>query len=177
MDEKIKDTPKSSWLGTFVRNRVRSRDFYMAIALFAFCIITIFYLIPYHVEIQHAKGMAVKPNFFPYAVSFFLVFLSIILFINSHVTSRDVTRREDKQISRVTFLFLALLFGFYLGIYLIGMVPAGILITIILVRVFGYKRWFLTLVFAVVFVIILYLFFEKIAQVNVPRGILFEDWY
>jgi len=177
VDENTNEIPKSSWLGTFVRKRIQSRDSYMAIALFVFCLVTIFYLIPYHVEIQHAKGMAVKPNFFPYAVSFFLVFLSIILFFNSHVTSRDVSRREDKQINSVTVLFLALLFGCYLGIYLIGMVPAGILIIFILVRVFGYKRWLLTLIFAVAFVIILYLFFERIAQVNVPRGILFEDWY
>ena len=177
MNEKRNHSPKYFWLGIFIRNRARSRDFYLASVLLAFCFVLIFYLIPYHVEVQHAKGMAVKPNFFPYAVSFLLAFLSITLFINSHITSRDVTRGEDKKITNVTFLFMALLFGCYLEIFLIGMLPAGILTVFILVRVFGYKRWLRNLIFSIVFVIILYLFFEKIAQVSVPRGILFEDWY
>ena len=177
MNEKSNHSPKFSWLGIFIRNRARSRDFYLAIVLLAFCLVLVFYLIPYHVEIQHAKGMAVKPNFFPYAVAFLLAFLSIILFFNSHITSRYVTRGEDKKITKVTFLFMALLFGCYLEIFLIGMVPAGILTVFILVRLFGYKRWLWNLVFSILFVIILYLFFEKIAQVSVPRGILFEDWY
>lgn len=177
MHKKIDNTPESSFFGRFLRDRVRSKDFYLAGFLLAICCVLFFYLIPYHVEVQHASGMSVKPNFFPYAVTFLLACLSIILLINSAGSSQDVTRGEDKKITGSTLLFILLLFCCYLEILIIGMVPAGILTVFIFVRIFGYRRWVWSLIFSIVFVIILFLFFEKIAHVSVPRGILFEGWY
>ena len=69
------------------------------------------------------------------------------------------------------------LFVLYFGIQWIGMVPTGILMVYFLILVFGYKRWFRALIFSIFFVVLLFLFFEKIAQVSIPRGILFDGLY
>jgi hypothetical protein len=77
----------------------------------------------------------------------------------------------------MTFIFVGLLFAFYTGIVLFGMLPVSVVTVLVLMRIFGYRKWFRALLFSLLFVALLFLFFEKIAQVSIPRGIFFEDLY
>jgi hypothetical protein len=168
---------KSHPLSRFLKDRVRKRDFYLGLFVLLFSGIMIFLLIPHSVEVQHAEGMAVSPNFFPYSISYVLAFLSLLLIYNSPRTGQHQSRLEDKRFTKATLVFMSLLFVLYFGTQWIGMVPMGILTVYSLILVFGYRRWFLALIFSIVFVVLLFFFFEKIAQVSIPRGIWFDGLY
>jgi putative tricarboxylic transport membrane protein len=172
-----KKRDKLSGLSHFLKVRARTRDFYLAIVLLIFCLVLLFYVIPFHVQDHFAKGMAVKPSFFPYGITLALLVLSLLLVYNSPKTALDVSRIEDKRITRMTFVFVGLLFACYLAIVLFGMLPASVMTVLVLMRIFGYTKWFRALIFSLIFVALLFLFFEKIAQVSIPRGIFFEDLY
>jgi hypothetical protein len=129
------------------------------------------------VEILVSTEDAVKPSFFPYAITLVLALLSILLIYNSPRTSRVATRVEDKQVTWVTIGCIILFFAFFYGILVIGMVPMGILSLFALMKIFGFRKTHWALLFSVIFVLLIFLFFEKIAQVTIPRGVLFEGWY
>jgi phosphatidylglycerophosphatase A len=64
-----------------------------------------------------------------------------------------------------------------LGVQVIGMLPASIVIMFVLMRLYGLKSWVLSIIIAVILPFLLFFFFEKVAQVPIPRGIFFEDLY
>jgi hypothetical protein len=172
--ENDKKQGNPSILMQFLKDRVKSKDFYLSIFLLAFSLLLCFWLIPFHVETMEGPQDAVKANFFPYSVTFLLAFLSILLLYHSPQTSRHSTRADDKRVTMVTIACIAILFAFYYGIRIIGMVPMSILSLFVLMRLYGFQKWYWALPFSVAFVFLIFLFFEKIAQVTVPRGILFE---
>jgi len=166
------------YLVRYLKDRSQYRDFYFAVILLLFCLTTIFWLIPAQVSIGYlAHGTVVGPSFFPYAMCLTLLFLSILLIHISPETSQYITRAEDKVISRIVIVLIIILVATYYIIPLIGMVPAGILVMFVLMQIFGFPKWYLSLGFSSVFVILLFLFLEKLAQVRIPRGILFDGWY
>lgn len=162
----------------YLKDRSRYRDFYFGVILLLFCLTTIFWLIPAQVSIGYlAHGTVVGPSFFPYAMCLTLLFLSILLIHISPETSQYITRAEDKVVSRIVIVLIIILFATYYIIPLIGMVPAGILAMFVLMQIFGFPKWYLSLGFSSLFVILLFLFLEKLAQVRIPRGILFDGLY
>jgi branched-subunit amino acid transport protein AzlD len=161
----------------FLTQRVRFKDFYLGLFLFIFSLVLIFWLIPEQVEISESWGQTVKADFFPYAITFLLAGLSLLLIFQSNRTGRFATRVEDKKVSSVTVICILILFAFYFGIMLIGMVPMGILSLFALMKTFGFRRWHWALLLSITFVLGIFFFFEEIAQVAIPRGILLEDWY
>jgi hypothetical protein len=44
-------------------------------------------------------------------------------------------------------------------------------------KTFGFRKWYWALLFSILFVLVIFFFFEKIAQVTIPRGIFLEDMY
>ncbi|MBW2118160.1 MAG: hypothetical protein JRH09_09625, partial [Deltaproteobacteria bacterium] len=76
-----------------------------------------------------------------------------------------------------TIICMAILFAYFFAIPLVGMVPASFIGVIVFRWVFGAKKWLLSVVFAIILVIFLFFFFEKMANVDIPRGALFDDWY
>jgi len=162
----------------YLKERSHYRDFYFGVILLLFCLTTIFWLIPAQVSIGYlAHGTVVGPSFFPYAMCLTLLFLSILLIHISPETSQYITRAEDKVVSRIVIVLIIILFATYSIIPLTGMVPAGILAMFVLMQIFGFPKWYLSLGFSLVFVILLFLFLEKLAQVRIPRGILFDGLY
>jgi len=167
-----------NYLLRYLKERSQYKDFYFGVILLLFCLTTIFWLIPAEVSIGYlAHGTVVGPSFFPYAMCLTLLFLSILLIHISPETSQYITRAEDKVVSRIVIALIIILFATYYVIPLIGMVPAGILVMFVLMQIFGFPKWYLSLGFASVFVILLFLFLEKLAQVRIPRGMLFEGLY
>lgn len=164
-----------------LRQRLRtmghSKDVLLGLVLLVFSLVTLLWIIPTCVDVPQAGGMAVKPNFFPYSIAAILVLLSIALIIKGGKTVSDSQGSEEGEISPAVIIVVGLLFCTYFGIKLLGMVPAGIISVAVLIRLFNYRNWPRTILFSVVFVILLFIFFEKVAQVSIPRGWLFEDLY
>jgi len=166
-----------SILRQFLNKRVKTKDFYLSIFLLAFSLLLSFWLIPFHVETMEGSQGSVKASFFPYAITFLLAFLSILLLYYSPQTSHNSTRADDKRVTLITIGCIAILFGFFYGIRIIGMVPMSILSLFVLMRIYGFQKWYWALPFSIAFVLLVFLFFEKIAQVTIPRGVLFEGWF
>lgn len=135
-----------------------------------------FWLIPFHIGGYGATRLSAR--FFPFCITIVLCLLSIILLYKSSRNSGDeVSRSEDKQFNWFTIFCILILFAYYFGIMFIGMVPASILVLFVLVQLFGLRQWLLATLISTIFVIILFLFFDKIAHIDIPRGLLFEGWY
>jgi putative tricarboxylic transport membrane protein len=161
----------------FLEDRNRSRDFYLGLIVLAFALTLLIWLTPTFVSSPLAQShLKVRPSTFPNLISYVLVLLSVFLIYNSPQSSRDATRIEDKRFSWFVVLCIALLFTYYVGVRLIGMLPASIVILFVLIRLYGFRSWYLSILIALIVPILLFVFFEKLAQVQIPRGILFEDW-
>ena len=162
----------------FLKERDRARDFYLGLILLAFVLTMLLWLIPSYVGSPLAQShLKVKPSTFPNLIIYVLALLAILLIYNSPLTSKDTTRVEDKRFSWSIILCLAILFAYYVGVRVIGMLPASIVVLFVLMRIYGFRSWFLSILFAMVLPFLLFVFSEKLAQVPIPRGILFEGWY
>lgn len=162
----------------FLKERDRAKDFYLGLILLAFALTLLLWLTPSYVSGPLAQShLMVRPSTFPNLITYVLVLLAILLMYNSPRTIRDTTRIEDKRFSWFMILCLSILFAYYLGVLVIGMLPASIVVLFVLMRIYGFRNWFLSILFALVLPFLLFVFFEKLAQVPIPRGILFEGWY
>ena len=154
-----------------------NRDVLLGVGLLIFSLVVMFWLIPSGVEVQKAGGMAVTPRFFPHGVTAILIALSIALIIKGAKAPSQAESDEGKKFSPAVVIVIVLLLVSFYGLKYLGMVPTSILAVILLVRLFNYRNWPRTIIFAIVFVVLLFLFFEKVAQVDIPRGEWFEDLY
>ena len=162
----------------FCKERERIKDFYLGLILLAFALILLLWLTPTYVSGPLVQShLKIRPNTFPNLITYVLALLAILLMYNSPRTRKDTTRVEDKRFSWFMILCLSILFVYYLGVRVIGMLPASIIVLFVLMRVYGFKSWFLSILFSLVLPFFLFIFFEKLAQVYIPRGILFEGWY
>lgn len=162
----------------FLKQKTWGKDFYLGLILLAFVVVLLFWVIPVYVTGSVTGQRGLTPRFFPYCITITLAFLSILLVYNSRRTSQgEATRAEDKRVTPFTILCVFLFLAYYIGIKVLGMVPASILILFTLIHLFGFRHWFLMILFSIVFGILLFLFFEKMAQIPIPRGLLFEGWY
>ena len=162
----------------FLKKKTWGIDFYLGIMLFAFSMALLAWLIPVYTGSQTTGQRGLTPSFFPYCITIALGFLSILLIYKGSSTSQaEATRAEDKRVTQFTILCILLFLGYYMGIKVIGMIPVSILILFALIHLFGFRHWLLSILISVVFVVLLFLFFEKIAQVSIPRGFLFEGFY
>ena len=166
-----------SLCGKFLKDRCHARDFYLGLAILVFALTLLIWLTPVYVGSPLAQShLKIRPSTFPNLISYVLILLSLFLIYNSPETSRDTTRSADKRFSWFMGLCIVLLFIYYGGVRLIGMLPASIVILFVLIRIYGFRSWFLSATIAVIVPILLFIFFEKLAQVPIPRGILFESW-
>lgn len=154
-----------------------NREVIVGLGLLVFSLLILLWLIPVGVEVRQAGGMAVTPNFFPYGVTAVLAILSLALIIKGAKAPETVERTEEKKINLAVLVIILLLLASFYGLKYLGMAPTGVLSIILLVRLFNYRNWPRTIIFAVVFVALLFFFFEKVAQVDIPRGEWFEDLY
>ncbi|MBW2057910.1 MAG: tripartite tricarboxylate transporter TctB family protein [Deltaproteobacteria bacterium] len=160
------------------RQKTWNRDIWLGLILLGFSLSLLFWLIPVYVG-EHTTGeRGLTPRFFPYSIVITLAFLSLLLvYENFQAGHEQRPRAEDKRVTPFTLVCVLLFFAYYVEIRVIGMVPASMVTMFGLTRLFGFRRWLTNLVISVVFAILLYLFFEKMAQVSIPRGLLFEGWY
>lgn len=162
-----------SWLG----KRLGNKDSQLGLGLFLFSLCLIFILIPLEVKDPKVPGTFIKPDFFPYLITLALTLLSILLIFFGYKTSSDASRSDDKRITKGTvicIITLALSIG---AIKWVGMLPVGIMVVFILMHLFGLKNKILAVVVSFGFNIAIFLFFDKVASISIPRGTIFEKLF
>jgi hypothetical protein len=162
----------------FLKQKTWGKDLYLGLTLIAFCLLLLFWIIPTYVGEQTTGQRGLTPRFFPYCITITLASMSILLIYNSQrISQGEASRAEDKRLTPFTIICTVLFLAYYIGVKVIGMVPTSALVLFTLVRLFGFRNWVFNILISAVFAILLFLFFEKMAQVSVPRGIVFEGLY
>ena len=158
--------------------KIPKRDLLLACGVLAFSLALICWLIPDCVAGYTTGKHGLSPQFFPYLIAGTLGLLGLILLIKTlRPGSREKMRAEKQRPSAVTFACIIIFFAYYFGVILIGLVPASFLALMALMRLFGFQSWPKVFIFSASLVFLLFLFFEKVAQVPAPRGVFFDGWY
>ena len=131
----------------------------------------------YRVE-QPAFNLTVSPKVFPYAISIFLMALSIILSIE--ILKGDIAVPEglesNEKIEKSDFktfgIVLASLIAYLLLIERAGFVVAASVTFFGITVAFGDKKHLKTGIFGTLFIFLVYLSFTRFLNVPLPAGIL-----
>lgn len=159
-------------------SKLPKRDLILACGVLAFSLALIFWLIPDYVADYTTGKHGLSPQFFPYMIAGALGLLGLILLIRTlRPGPKEKMRAESQRPSAVTFVCIIIFFAYYFGVIFIGLVPSSFLALAALMRLFGSQSWAKVFIFSACLVLLLFLFFEKVAQVPAPRGMLFDGWY
>ena len=131
----------------------------------------------YRVE-QPAFNLTVSPKVFPYAISLFLMILSLTLAVK--ILKGDLAIPEgltpDDEVKPSDFktfgIVLASLFAFLLLVERAGFVVAASVTFFGITVAFGDKKHLKTGVFGTLFIFLVYMAFTKFLNVPLPAGIL-----
>lgn len=150
-------------------------EVYLGGGMLVFSLILIWWLIPGYIADFATGDDGLSPRFFPYLVTIIIGLLSTVLIIrNIRLNSFE---KSDRRLDRSTWVCIGLLIAYQQSIVYIGLSPASFLALAGLMFLYGFRNWLVILPFSGVVVIGLSLFFELVALVPLPRGILFEGIY
>jgi putative tricarboxylic transport membrane protein len=131
----------------------------------------------YRVE-QPAFNLTVSPKVFPYAISFFLMILSLILSIK--ILKGDLATPEgltpEDEVKPSDFKTFGVVLGSFIAFLLLveraGFVVAASVTFFGITVAFGDKKHLKTGVFGTIFIFLVYMAFTKFLNVPLPAGIL-----
>lgn len=161
------------------------RDAILALGVLAFAALLAVWLIPAYV-LNYATGeKGLSPRFFPYLISGGLALLGLILlnhnrralFKTKNPAGQTGAPSEAPRPDKFVAICAALLVVYYGAVFYLGLLPASFLALIGLMHLFGFRSRIKTILFSALLVGFLFLFFEKVAQVPLPRGVWFEGLY
>lgn len=109
------------------------------------------------------------PGLFPLLLGIILLIFSLISLFKSSV--KKVFESSEKTKLRNVFYVLGILLFFRLSLPVLGYSLTTIIMFLFLLRIFGSKKWFLTIAWSIIFTGISYLMFGKWFLVQFPRGI------
>jgi hypothetical protein len=159
-------------------SKVPKRDLFLAVGVLIFSLALACWLIPDYVAGYTTGTHGLSPRFFPYLIAGTLALLGLILLVTTlRPGVREKMRAEGERPSSITFICIIIFFAYYFAVIFIGLVPASFLALMALMRLSGFRSWVKVLVFSASLVLVLFLFFEKVAQVPAPRGVFFNGWY
>lgn len=167
------------------------RDRVLGLVLVLFALALTFILIPNGVVVPRSvRGTTMSPALWPYIVSGLLLVLGLAIalwtFTAAAVAKRDADRPEawldappdfivsSPATARYTRVAFAILFLFvYYGMVRFAGIPVASAIAIpVLSLLYGERRYLLVIVLAITVPGTLYLFFDRVANIPIPLGIL-----
>ena len=152
------------------------RDFYLGLVILLFSLFLTFWLIPRFVSDYATGEQGLSPRFFPYLVSLMMALLSSILIYKAvRSPAGKIKEEKSRPIDRSTVICVGIFIAYQQTIDIIGFIPASFLTIISLMILYGFRNWITIGFFSAALIAILSFFFEKVAQVPLPRGLLF-DW-
>ena len=154
---------------------MRNVDLKLGCFMVAFSLIMMVWLIPAQVEIYVLGGSPEQnlgPRSFPYLMSGLIGLLGIALIVMSlrkrDVGSRPIRVPMDAKL-RVAGV-LAISAGYLWAMTLFGYLVPTFLSTVLLLRLFGERRWWLSLLISAGTAAFLFLFFGRVFHMLMPRG-------
>lgn len=149
-----------------------SVDQLLGLGLIAFCIIFYFVIIPWQIYQPARLHGPLSPRYFPRLITLFLLFVGVLL------TSGITIKRGAKEIKEPEFMkdtvqIIAVFIVYYYLIGLLGWFTSSVTTLAFMTFLYGSRSWKITLFLSAALPLVLYLFFEKIAHVMLPRGFLF----
>jgi len=160
-----------------MKTRKTSEDFLTGIFLLSICSFIYFVVIPREVQGEIQRGL--PPDFFPKFsviwVGIFAIFLMLRgLFTKPKDFLSDETLKQIRE-GRKGFIFVTAGTIFYLVLCpLISYVPATAVTLIILMWVFGERRWIMLVTVPVIVTLAIYVLFAKVMIVQLPECIFFD---
>ncbi len=154
---------------------MNKKDLFFSLFINFFALLLIFWLIPRHVS-PHATALhGLTPQVFPYLVAGLLGVLGFVL------TIKIIKKPHKKFDNNIEYkinkdaIFCVLLFGVYMFlIFYVGMLISSLMFLIVFMFFFGSQQWGKVTIISVFMIFILFIFFEKLALVPIPRGYFFE---
>ncbi|MFH1079685.1 MAG: tripartite tricarboxylate transporter TctB family protein [Pseudomonadota bacterium] len=147
-------------------------DGIIGIGLFILSVIMYFIIIPNQIaNVEYGAG-SLLPSFFPKVAIGIIGVLSILLIVEGFVYNRQGQQSLSfgpKALSIILFLI-----GYAIGIEIIGYLAATGIFLFALMLYLSRENWGKYLVIIVIFLAVNYLFFEKMLNLVLPRGYLFE---
>lgn len=161
----------------FPMNKVK-KDLEISIVATTFFVLLIFWIIPNYVVVPqvHTEGQ-LSPAAYPTWICVTGLFISIIMTINAlRAKLKETTKTKELpfKISNYYSLFTAFLslFLFYFTLEIIGMFLGCFILYAIFAILCGERSWKRLIISDIILMIIMYVFFVKIAAVPIPTGIL-----
>ncbi len=146
-------------------------DGWIGVGLFIFSLLMYFLVVPYQIkEISFGAG-SLSPSFFPRVATAIIGFLSLVLMFNNFILKQQ-TRIHDfgpKALNIILFLI-----GYLAGVHILGYLIATGLFLFALMIYLSKEKWWRYILIIIGFLIVNHLFFEKVLNLILPRGILFK---
>lgn len=142
-------------------------DACIGISLFILSLIMYFFIFPYQIKILTFGTYGLSPLIFPKMATLGIMFLSVVLVINS------VWKLKEKQYSKMvprSWIIILFLIGYLFLIDLIGFLVASSVFLFALMMYLNRKNWLKYILVIFFFIFINYIFFEKFLKVILPRG-------
>jgi hypothetical protein len=154
----------------------RRRDLYLGAVILIFSLALIVWLIPSFVTDYTTGDKGLSPRFFPYLIASMIALFSIILIYKSlRPMENQIQTDTNRQIDRSTIVCIVIFIVYQQVISIIGFIPASFIALISLMLLYGFRNWLTIGFFSVALIAVLSFFFENVAQVPLPRGLLL-DW-
>ena len=154
----------------------RRQDLCLGVVIFLFALLLIFLLIPGFVMNYATGEKGLSPRFFPYLIAFTIALLSSILIYKAVLSAEDqIQAKTSRPVDRSTLLCVGVFIAYQQAISIIGFIPSSFLALISLMILYGFRNWLTIGIFSAALITVLSFFFEKVAQVPLPRGLLW-DW-
>jgi cation transport ATPase len=165
----------------FWRDRLSVRhrhDLYLGLIVSIFALILMLWLIPGFVSDYATGEQGLSPRFFPYLIAFMMVLLSAILIYKALGSDADRIKEEkSRPFDLSTLICIGVFIAYQQAISIIGFIPASFMALVSLMMLYGFRNWITIGIFSALLISVLSFFFEKVAQVPLPRGLLFDWWF
>ena len=160
-----------------MKTKKTSKDVFIGIFLLSICSFIYFVVIPREVQGEIQRGL--PPDFFPkFSVVWVGIFAIFLMFRGLFTKPKDLLSDETlKQVreGRKGVIFVTAGTIFYLVLCpLISYVPATAVTLIILMWVFGERRWIMLVTIPVIVTLAIYVLFAKVMFVQFPQSIFFD---
>ena len=153
----------------------RRGDLFLGAVILLFSLVLMFWLIPGFVADYATGDKGLSPRFFPYLLALTMILLSSILIVKAlRPMENQIPKETTRQVDRMTPICVGVFIAYQQAISIIGFIPASFLALISLMMLYGFRNWLTIGIFSTALITVLSLFFEKVAQVPLPRGLLFD---
>lgn len=146
-------------------------DLILGVGFLAFSVLMYFFIIPQQIkDISYGAG-SLSPSLFPKLATGIIGFLSICLIINNCIFKKQT---KLSKIGPNAFSIVLFLIAYVIGIQIIGYLAATGIFLFGIMFFLSRDNWKRYILVVVIFLIVNYLFFEKVLKLILPRGYLFS---